>query len=295
MSETESELNDDELDSLLSDLESRADGGSQAASPDIDDDEASEDIEAFLKELEESEASGSNEPVQAKTAERDSELDAKFAELDDLDPSDLPAKTDDAKSARDPDKSGTSESDDEGEVAKADDSKKDEASAEGTSKKKFGIAALKVLAVSFPSLLFVWVLGAFLGNWVSAAWLIGIISVSFALAIPFLLRHYVKKGKYMWWAIGSSIALLAALVAPMPGQAGNALQKYGHWPASVVAEVAGWDLDSPIVDATSVVSEQIGSLLPGAAELEGKQLGTDHDLDVPVAEQPEAAAPEEGG
>ena len=287
MSETESELSDDELDSLLSDLESKADGGAGSQGADVGDEQASEDIEAYLKSLEESEDADS-EPVETKTTE----LDAKFAELDDLEPANLPAKTGEDEAAADDDTASKQDKAKGTDVAKKDQTDESSDGETASKKKKYGLAALKILAVSLPSLLFIWVLGAFLGNWVSAAWLIAIVSVSFALAIPFVLRHYVKKGKYMWWAIGSSLILLAALVAPMPGQAGNAIQKYGHWPASVVAELAGWDLDAPIVDASSVVSEQIGSLLPGATDgLEGKQLGTDHDLDVPISEQPEAPAP----
>jgi hypothetical protein len=292
MSDTESELNDDELDSLLSDLESKASGGKGTA-VDVDDDEASEDIEAFLKSLDESEGNGGAPSAPTKTAEkeRDDELDAKFAELEDLEPANLPARDEDGDATAS--KKKQSKKDDKAVEKKED----GEASEEAISKrKKYGLAALKILAISLPSMLFIWVLGAFLGNWVSAAWLIAIISVTFGLGMPAVARHYVKKGKYMWWAIGSSIVLVAALTAPMPGAAGNAIQKYGHWPVSFVAEVAGWDVDNPIVKGSSLLSEQIGSFLPGAAEdLEGKQLGTEHDLDVPIAEQPEAPAPEEGG
>ncbi|MGM0555160.1 MAG: hypothetical protein ACQEVA_02175 [Myxococcota bacterium] len=301
MSDTESELSDDELDSLLSDLESKASGSGSKASVSVDDEEANEDIEAFLANLDESEGAGEASSAPAKTADRDrdAELDAKFAELGDLEPANLPAKTEEkdasaAKSGKGEDEKGK---DKKGGKAVASGDSEDASEDKPVSKRrKYGLAALKVLAVSLPSLLFIWVLGAFLGNWVSAAWLIAIVSVVFGLGVPAVARHYVKKGKYMWWAIGSSILLVAALTVPMPGQAGNAIQKYGHWPVSFVAEVVGWDVDNPIVKGSSLLSEQIGSWLPGAAEdLEGKQLGTEHELDVPIAEQPEAAAPEEGG
>lgn len=282
MSETESELSEDELNSLLSDLENKAaEGGGPAGGVESDD----EDIEGFLKELDESAGSDAKAAVKTKSADakREAELDAKFAELDDLEPANLPANMDDEEETVEGDAD-----DADGEVTKSEDESADSKDGEGVSKKrKFALAALKVLSISLPSILLIWVLGAFLGNWVSAAWLIAIVSVSFSLAVPALARHYVKKGKYMWWAIGLSLALVAALVAPMPRQAGNALQKYGHWPASFVAEVAGWDLDHPIVDGASFFSEQIGGIVPGANELDGKQLGTQHDLDVPITEQPE--------
>lgn len=288
MSDEKKELSDGELDDLLKDLESKA-GGRAGAKADTGGGEDDEDIEAFLARLESSEVEASGtKGVKTATAERDAELDAQFAELA-AQRDDLPARKKHKRDEAAPAKRGDEDAKvptKKGEGGEGEE--KGGGGEEGASwRRRLGLGALKVACVSLPSVLLVWMLGAYLAQWVSAGWLVAAVAVAVALGVPAVGQRVVKRGRYMWWAIGSSVVLVAALVAPMPALAGNALQKYGHWPVSFIGELAGWEVDSPVIKGASVFSEQVGSWLPGAAaDLEGKQLGTQHDLDVPIAQDP---------
>ncbi len=280
MSDQENEMSEDELNSLLADLESRADagGGAQAGAGDDD-----EDLEAYLARLEAEEPStsggqkaGGNRKV--ASAERDDELDARFAELDNLQPDDLPATTPDKKAKKKADKKAKKA----GKKKEKQKAEGEEAGEEGRSRgARFAVAALKVLAVALPVAVFAWVLGSFLANWVSAGWLIAIMALIFALGMPLLVSRYVKKGKFAWWAAGIGVLLTVALTAPMPETAGETLRDYGHWPATTVGELAGWEADNTLVQINAGVAGALGGLLytPQAGEAEGPlELGTEHSL-----------------
>ena len=286
MSENEDELNENELDALLADLESRSggDGGNASASTSEDDDE---DLEAFLSRLESEEDSKSAASADKKVAtdERDEELDAQFAELDNLQPDDLPAKP--AETA--PEKKGKKDKKDKKDKKKKKKSTTEgEAGEEGASKGAVvAKVAAKWLVLALPVVALTWVLGAFLAQWVSAGWLIAVVALLVALGIPALVNHFVKKGKFSWWAAGIGLALTVGLTAPMPDQAGEALSRYGHWPASTVADIAGWGTaDSTLVGINAGMAELVGGLLhPGQAPV-ASELGTDHPIDPDEAPEP---------
>ncbi|MFP4598567.1 MAG: hypothetical protein ACLFVJ_09970 [Persicimonas sp.] len=300
MSDQENEMSEDELNSLLADLESRADAGEGAAAGADGDDE---DLEAFLSRLESEEASTSSGKKAAggqkkvASAERDDELDARFAELDNLQPDDLPATTPDKKAKK---KAGKKAAKAEKKKDKQE-AKGEEAGEEGRSRgARFAVAALKVVAVALPIAAFAWVLGSFLANWVSAGWLIAIMSLIFALGMPLLVSRYVKKGKFAWWAAGVGVLLTVALTAPMPETAGETLDDYGHWPATTVGELAGWEADNALVQINASVAGALGGLLytPPAGEADGPlELGTEHSLyGQEQAETPNTApTPEDAG
>ncbi|QDG53145.1 hypothetical protein FIV42_21080 [Persicimonas caeni] len=288
MSENEEELNDDELNSLLADLESRADSGGGGGASSADDDE---DLEAFLARLESEESSsGGAQTGGAKkvaTKEKDDDLDARFAELDNLQPDDLPAKTPDKKSKKAKKRSKKSKKGEEStELAKSD----AEAGEEGEKAPSKGAVVAKVAAkwllMALPVIVLTWVVGAFLANWVSAGWLIAAVALVFALGVPALASHFVKKGKFAWWAAGAGVLLTVALTAPMPQTAGETLVRYGHWPASAVSELAGWETDNTLVGINSTVASWLGGLLY-SGEVAPAELGTDHPLDPDAA--PESA------
>lgn len=283
----EDELNENELDSLLADLESRAGGGQSTSASSSEDDD--EDLEAFLNRLE-SEESSSSPPAKVATKERD-DLDAQFAELDNLAPDDLPAKID-KKGKKDKKKSKKEKSKKDKKsstaVAKADgEATGDETPSRGARIAKIG---LKWAAFALPVVVLTWVLGAFLANWISAGWLIAIVAMTFALGVPALAKHFAKRGKFSWWAAGLGVALTVALTAPMPQTAGETMTRYGHWPASAVADVAGWEVDNALVQINSSVAGLVGGLLYSGAELAPNQLGTEHPLE--PTDAPEASAPD---
>lgn len=294
MSENEEELNEKELNSLLADLESRADSGGGGSASSSDDDE---DLEAFLARLESEEpSSGGSKKVATK--EKDDDLDARFAELDNLQPDDLPATTPDKKSKKAKKKESKKKESKKGEestdLAKSD----GEAGEAGDQAPSKGAVVAKVAAkwllMALPVLVLTWVVGAFLANWVSAGWLIAAVALVFALGVPALASHFVKKGKFAWWAAGAGVLLTVALTAPMPQTAGETLTRYGHWPASAVTDLAGWEADNTLVGINATVAGWVGGLLY-TGEVAPAELGTDHPLDpdaAPTTETPETDAPE---
>lgn len=297
MSENQDELSDNELDALLADLESRADsgagGGGKAASSEDD-----EDLEAFLSQLDEQEPSADGAASKTKSAERDADLDARFAELDNLQPDDLPARPEESKPAK------KKKSKKKKKASEAAD--KDKQPREGEQGPSWGArlakASAKLFLMALPVILLTWVLGAFLANWISAGWLIAVVALIFSLGAPALVRHFVKKGKFAWWAAGTGLLLTVALTAPMPQQAAQSLSRYGHWPATTVAEIAGWAHNNGLVQLNSGMARFAGGLLSsGPGELPGpSELGTEHSLyrtqqptRVDTPEQP--APPTNGG
>jgi seryl-tRNA synthetase len=272
MSQQEDELNDNELDSLLADLESRSSSAKSTSASSSDDDD--EDLEAFLSRLDSEESSSSSAKVATK--ERDDELDAQFAELDNMAPDDLPAKV----APNEPDKGKAKKS--KAKKSQTDKKKsKDETAEDGAPSRGARIAkiGLKWAAFALPVVVLAWVLGAFLANWISAGWLIAIVAMVVALGVPALATHLTKKGKFSWWAAGMGVLLTAALTAPMPETAGETMIRYGHWPASAVADLAGWDVDTAIVQINASAADLAGGLLYSGAELAPNELGTDHLLE----------------
>ncbi len=293
MSEENEELSEQELNSLLADLESRAGSGgasSGSAASGADDDE---DLEAFLKRLDAEDSASPKADV--AEAERDEELDKRFAELDNLQPDDLPArpvetapssKKSKKKSKKSKKKSKKTEATPEGDEA-----------AEGADKPSVGArlakATAKFLVLALPVVALVWVLGAFLASWISAGWLIAIVAVVFALAVPAVASRVLKKGKFAWWAAGCGLLLTVALIAPMPHKAGQALARYGHWPASTVSELAGWKVDNGLVQLNSGLAGVIGGILsPGATG--PNELGTEHSLYHPNQPRQVSPTPQQG-
>ena len=111
------------------------------------------------------------------------------------------------------------------------------------------------------------------------------VALVFALGLPALANHFVNQGKYSWWAAGLGLVLTIGLSAPMPQTAGEALTKYGHWPATTVAELADWAPDGNLVGINNFVASTVGGLLhPGDVEVEGpKKLGSEEALGAPAA------------
>lgn len=281
MSDREDELSEDELESLLADLESRAeegDGGSSGA--ELDDDE---DLEALLNEADAREAAESDqqEARPTATAEQDDELDARLEQFDDLQPDDLPERPEETAAAKRGDqKSRKEEKKNKKEKKKAKKEARDKEKAEGPSPgARFARYALRVLAVVVPVAALMWVSGAYLGNWVSAAWLIVAMTAVLALGVPAMLRHLVGRGKFRWWAVGFGLVATVAMVAPVPNQAGESLSEYGHWPASALGELTGAEADTPFIRANAGVAAAIGGLLhTGSEEPAPQRLGTDDPL-----------------
>ncbi|MFW5965888.1 MAG: hypothetical protein ACOCV2_00150 [Persicimonas sp.] len=264
MSEKDDELSEDELNSLLADLESRAEEGDAAKrSAELDDGELDEFLEGL--DTEEAEGKSASKKQKVSTRKRGEELDERLEGLDETAPDDLPAE------AGEPDSDKG-----EGDAKKAE--KKER---EGPSRAlRFTKFALRVLVVLVPVAALVWVLGSFLAEWVSAGWLIAVIALVVALGLPALVRHLVGKGKFRWWAVGTGLLLTVALIAPMTGQASESLSEYGHWPASTIADLAGFEADGSLVSLNASVAGAIGGLLDRTAEErpEPKQLGTEEAI-----------------
>lgn len=272
MSENDDELSEDELNSLLADLESRAEeGDADKRSAELDDGELDEFLEGV--DTEQGEEKGASRGKKVATRERGDEVDERLEGLDETAPDDLPAEA--GESASDKKEGG-------GEKGK----KGKEKEREGPHRAwRIAKVALRVLLVLIPVAALVWVLGSFLAEWVSAGWLIAVIGLVVALGLPALVAHLVGKGKFRWWAAGMGLLLTVALTAPMPGQASESLSEYGHWPASTIAELAGLQSDGTLVGLNASVAGAIGGLLDRTAQEqpEAKQLGTEEAIGVDAA------------
>lgn len=276
--------------------------------------EGGEDIEAFLRSLEEADApdaapdaaAGGSRPV--ATAQDTSDLDARFAALDDLVPDELPAKQkkEPAKEKKDGKKKKSrkeraAEKKAAKKKAKQEKRKaKETAAAEQPAWKRFAKASGMWALMALPMLIFVWILGSFMAHVISAAWLVAFLMIIVAVGLPLLVANLAKRGKVAWWAAGLGVLLTILLVAPMPQTAGNSLTHYGHWPASAVGEVASWQPDNGLANVGAAVSGVLGSAL-GADASGAMKLGTMDRLDgsvMPVEPKaadgtPESATPAE--
>ena len=301
---------DMDTEALLRDLEQRAQngGGGGNAKPASGDSSAGgdEDIEAFLRELEGSDYEPPPEEAQAKpaaTATKTREVDPLADELG------APQEAPDAPLAK-PEKKVSARQQRKEEKRQA---KEAEKAAKETAKKakaadvqvvergesaglKTFVRIAKWSAIVVPILLAIWLLGAFLSSWVSASWLVAAVAAALVLLLPLAARLASKRGKYGWWAAGLSALLVAALVAPIPASAGRALERYGHWPATVIADLAGWSPDHVVVRAGAAVGSFVGQLIHPTIPTEKevpRKLGNEQPLDpdaAPVVE-PEAVPP----
>lgn len=314
MAKKDEELSDKELGSLLSDLSSRADTQPKSAKPsapraDAQEDDG-EDIEAFLKSLEGDDYQAPEPEAQTAVAEKDDPFEAQFAELDAIQPDDLPAKAESAKrgakkgSKKKQDKKGKKKKKSRRERAaekkaqkaraKAEKQKaKEQVNAEQSRAKKLLKKTAKAALIALPALLFSWVLGAYLGNLISAGWLIAILSLLLAFGLPLLVVRLTKRGKYVWWTLGLGIAMTLALLAPMPNTTADTLTRYGHWPATALTEVAGWQPDNALVQFNAAASKLLGGVLGSGAAGSGgpRELGTTHTLYGVEPAQPDAPGP----
>lgn len=298
MSDQNEDLSPDELNALLRELEGRSGAGperAKAASPSGEDD--TEDLEAFLRSLEESDEEVARSAP--KTAVRDEELDARFADLEEADKTALeptPKGDKPAAKAKAPQKQRSKEIE---EVAlEPGDGAETASKARDKRGRPRALKIMKWVGIVLPALCLWWLLGAYLGNWISAGWLITSVGAGFVFGLPALLRHWVERGRYSHWLAGASALLLLGLIAPMPQQAGVTLAEYGHWPSSTVGELAGWPADHGLIRGSAALSQVIGGVLtPQARDQSPHRLGTESGLrampaaDV-VSETPEPATAE---
>lgn len=284
MSEEDDQLSEDELNSLISDLESRSEGGGGGGSADLEaGGPEDQDIEELMKEVDQERGEASAEP---KVAEPEVEAGPDLSDLDVAD--ELPAETDGSapepassdggqKEAAEGASSGQSAgTEKEGPPAKA---SADEATGgkddEPSKVWPWVWAAAKWTGYALPVVAFWWILGAYLGQWISAGWLIAVVATMFVAGIPKLLYDLSdRRGKFRWWLSGASLVFTIALVAPMTDAAAGVLVNYGHWPATTVSEITG----SPaglLVDTNAAVGESIGRALdPGLpADESARSLG----------------------
>ncbi len=258
-------LSDSEYDALLRDLEGRASsgGGSKA---DVDDDIG--DIDSFLAELDAGDSSPSK-PKGKSTATKDDDdaLAREFAALEQNGELTAPKKAD-KRPVKEGKKKGA-------KPAKKAAPKEGEEGAPSRGK-KIALATVKTVLWFAPAVVLLWVMGAYLGQWISAGWLIAVVAAIFVFAVPAVLNRWVKRGTYRPWLLGYSLVLIVLLVAPMPHVAGENVASYGHWPASVVAEISGAESDTAFVRSAASASESLGAwIAPGADPgWQARELGT---------------------
>ena len=274
MSDDKNELSDEEYDALLRDLEGRAGGGGSSGGGGGASDEEMEveDIDAFLSSLESQEDSKADKKSKkTATADRDDSLAAEFAALEEK--GELTAPPEKKKKSK---KKKSKKKKNDKKSKKEAKSGSDEEGQERSKGKRAALFALKTVFWFAPAIALWWVLGAYLGQWVSAAWLVAVMGAMFVFGIPAILKKLTKRGEYRPWVFGYSLVLTVALIAPMPNTAGEALTEYGHWPASVVAELSGAADDAGFVRAQASAAGWLGGVIATAdqPQWEARQLGT---------------------
>ncbi len=263
MGDDENGLSEEEYDALLSDLEGRA-AERDPDDVDVDDDG---DIDEFLASIDaDAESEGATKTA---TSEPDDELAGQFSDLEQegkLAPSE--------ESAKPSKKEGKKQE----KAAEGSDSSAEKGGepAERSRAKRMGFFALKSAFWFFPAVVLWWVLGLYLGQWVSAGWLIAVMSAIIVLGLPMVLRRLIKRGAYRPWVFGVSLAAVVGLVAPMPNHAAQNMSHYGHWPVTAVAEITAQESDAGFVRAQGSASGWLASVLATTetAVDEPRQLGT---------------------
>lgn len=261
----------DDTDALLKELESRANSGSSAK---IDEDE--EDLEAFLASLDagdDSPAPAAKVATKPKMPEPAPPKEAPKAELTKPDPPKKEAKTEKAEPTD---------------------------HAQKKSKLPVVLALMKWGFVSLTTTSAIWLLGAYLAQWISAWWLVLAIALVVTLSLPLGFWQLSKrKGKKAWWFAGVSTLVLAGLIAPMPTMAANVIGSYGHWPSTAINAARGAEATSGAHGALTWFSAFLAGQL-GAEASTALELGTQHPVaqepsteEAPSETPPEAKTPEE--
>lgn len=318
MSNNNHELNDDESEALRRELEARA-SKAPSSQTTVEHDDSDDDLEAYLKSLEEDdEPVSSPKPARTQTAtavndpfaDQFAELEAAYGheivlpEPEPIKPSRQDEKAAKKQAAEDAKRQAAEKkAADKQAAADAIQAEKDAKQAakealiaEKKAKKAEKAAqkrpvALRILIwtlLGLPVFCLWWLIGSFLAQWISAAWLIALVTTSFAFGLPGLMRHFAKRGRYIYWLSGASLLLTIALVAPMPPTASKNLAEYGHWPASTIAELSGLPSDHALVTLNNSIAHFTAGLIDPAGRTQpGYLLGTQ----TPLSGEPDAAAP----
>ena len=266
MSEEDEELSADEMDALLRDLEARA----SKSEPTPKKEGKKKDVDAFLAE--------SSDAAPAKPTKTKAKPAPKKADL----PKQAPI----------------------GEIAKSEPEKKKEKPKKEKSvkvvqrgtddalQKKLHLA---LLALVIPlAMAAIWALGTYLGPIVSAGWLILLVSLAAILGGALGLRLAIKRGQFSAWTGLVSAIALAGLTAIAPEFAGARMVQYGHWPASAIGQLAGWQADNWFVKLSVSASSLIGEALLPATPVDAtktdrpspRRLGTKDPLNPPPVVEP---------
>jgi len=259
MSEDE-KMSDEELEALISDLESREGAGAPSG-----EEMPEEELDDFLDELEED--SGGQSTETAVEVEAESDVGPDLSELEGMD--ELPAETDGETEPTAPEGAAASEAagDESSEgPSKAVGAQKGTESGSDSSGWAYAWLATKWGAFAVPILAFWWLLGAYLGQWVSAGWLIFLMSTMFVFGAPKLAYDASqRRGRYRWWLAGVALVSTVALTAPFPVTAGEVLAGYGHWPGMFLTELFGAEIG--VGSVLGRLGDLIGTqLAPGIAE-----------------------------
>ncbi len=261
----DSELSDDELDDLISDLESRSGeegGGSSELDAEMPDDE---ELQALL-ESDESGATGGQAGAETKVADREAPGAQAGPDLSELDLEDeLPAEAGSAQPQAPPEESADEGAEQESPPSESSTSESTTSSdtSDHTAARvvPYLLLAGKWAGYLVPVFAFWWILGAYLAQWISAGWLIGLVATLFVVTLPKALYDVAdRRGKFRWWLAGVSVLLTAVLVAPMPEMAGSVLAEYGHWPATALTEIVGAE-GGMLVDLNQAAAEWLGRIL----------------------------------
>ncbi len=261
------EMTEAESAAFLRDLESRSKSKPAAA---VEDD--GEDVEDFLKRLEAGEAKSAKPKTKVKDP-----IEDEFAGL-----KEAPAAN--IVKAPEPEKKETKEKAKKGKDVRA----VERGSSDGL--KRAG-QILKWIVVLLPTFVAIWLVGAFVAQWISAGWLVALVALVGVLGIPAAVRVATQKGGFAWWLAAFSTLACVGLTVPMTKTASGVVISYGHWPASVFASAVGWDVDHFTVRGSQWVSSKLAGLVEPEVVGAGLRLGTEVPLVPPEPVVPDPNAP----
>ena len=147
---------------------------------------------------------------------------------------------------------------------------------------RFAMWSLGTGALLTPSMLWGWLVGALAATWISTGWLLAIVATVAMMALPLAARYGTGRWRVKGWMALMGVLGLGLVLGLAPERSAQALSARGHWAASAVAQLAGWDADHVIVRgagrAGQLVAQPLASWRGVQAAPELLMLGQEQSL-----------------
>jgi hypothetical protein len=254
----EEELSDDELDSLIADLEEKSQQGDVEPS-----DISTENLEDELGDISVDEPPEPTEPDAAPSEPAPSSSDSEPKEV--------------ASSSAD--KSDAESSDPSGPPVV-------ERRLKPSITNTFKVAKIVVGSATVASAF--WLFGSLIAEWITAGWLIAAFSLLVIGGASTATRLGVKKLSFGTWLSLWSLLVGVILVLPLASTSIDRLAEHGHWPATTAVSLTGGAPTHSLVRANNRFARETARLWSGEGEKTDlpppKKLGSDQLLFAPAGD-----------